>query len=174
MAQLIIDTGAAANDGTGDPLRTAFTDTNLNFTAIYTAGPVDSNVQITNNTIFTINTNGNLVLSPNGTGKVVANVDVVPNMANVRNLGSSTARWSTAYIQYLDITNTVVIGGNLTVAGRVITAPVALSALTAISGARAFISDGNLVASGNFGTQVGGGGANIVPVWSNGTNWYIG
>ena len=56
MAQLIIDTGAAANDGTGDPLRTAFTDTNLNFTAIYTAGPVDSNVQITNNTILTIKT----------------------------------------------------------------------------------------------------------------------
>ena len=92
MAQLIIDTGTAANDGTGDPLRTAFTETNTNFTAIYTAGPVDSNVRITDNTILTLNTNGNLVLAPNGIGKVVANVDIVPNSANIKNLGSSTAR----------------------------------------------------------------------------------
>ena len=116
MAQLIIDTGAAANDGTGDPLRTAFTDTNLNFTAIYTAGPVDSNIQITNNTILTINTNGNLVLSPNGIGKVVANVDIVPNTANVRNLGSSTARWSSAYVQYLDVSGSLTVAGNISAA----------------------------------------------------------
>ena len=82
MAQQIINTGAVANDGTGDPLRTAFTETNNNFTEIYTAGPVDSNVRITDNTILTINTNGNLVLAPNGTGRVVANVDIVPNTAN--------------------------------------------------------------------------------------------
>jgi hypothetical protein len=59
MAQQIINTGAAANDGSGDPLRTAFTETNNNFTEIYTAGPVGSNVQIVNNTILTLNTNGN-------------------------------------------------------------------------------------------------------------------
>jgi hypothetical protein len=40
MAQQIIDTGAAANDGTGEPLRDAFTAVNENFTEIYTAGPV--------------------------------------------------------------------------------------------------------------------------------------
>jgi hypothetical protein len=118
MAQSIIDTGAAANDGTGDPLRTAFTDTNLNFTAIYAAGPVDSNVQIINNTISTINTNGNLVLSPNGTGKVVANVDIVPGTANVRNLGSSAARWSAAYTQLLDVSSNIA-AGNITCTGNI-------------------------------------------------------
>ena len=123
MAQLIIDTGTAANDGTGDPLRTAFTETNTNFTAIYTAGPVDSNVRITDNTILTLNTNGNLVLAPNGVGKVVANVDIVPNSANIKNLGSSSARWNTVYAQYLNVTNSttfagdVTVGGNLTVTG---------------------------------------------------------
>ena len=117
MAQLIIDTGAAANDGTGDPLRTAFTETNTNFTAIYTAGPVDSNVRITNNTILTLNTNGNLVLAPNGVGKVIANVDIVPNSANIKNLGSTTARWSTVYAQYIDITSDLTVGGNLIVTG---------------------------------------------------------
>jgi len=123
MAQLIIDTGTAANDGTGDPLRTAFTETNTNFTAIYTAGPVDSNVRITDNTILTLNTNGNLVLAPNGVGKVVANVDIVPNSANIKNLGSTSARWNTVYAQYLNVTNSttftgdVTVGGNLTVTG---------------------------------------------------------
>jgi hypothetical protein len=118
MAQQIINTGAVANDGTGDPLRTAFTETNSNFTEIYTAGPVGSNVRIANNTILTINTNGNLVLAPNGIGVVQSNVNIVPNQANVRNLGSSTARWSTVYAQYLNITNGSTISGNLTVGGN--------------------------------------------------------
>jgi len=118
MAQLIIDTGAAANDGTGDPLRTAFTETNTNFTAIFTAGPVDSNVRITNNTILTLNTNGNLVLAPNGVGKVVANVDIVPNTANIRNLGSGSNRWNTVYTQYLNATETTILSGDVTVGGN--------------------------------------------------------
>jgi hypothetical protein len=131
MAQIIIDTGAAANDGTGDPLRTAFTDTNTNFTEIYTAGPVASNVQIANNTILTINTNGNLVLAPNGVGVVQSNVNIVPNSSNIRNLGSSTQRWSSLYVQYasisgnLDLVGTLGVGdlsvtGNLTVTGNTI------------------------------------------------------
>jgi hypothetical protein len=43
-----------------------------------------------------------------------------------------------------------------------------------LSGQRAFITDANLEAVGNFGEVVGGGGANSVPVWSDGTNWRIG
>jgi hypothetical protein len=31
-----------------------------------------------------------------------------------------------------------------------------------------------LVAASNFGTLVGSGGSNVVPVWSDGSNWYIG
>ena len=49
-----------------------------------------------------------------------------------------------------------------------------LANLTAIAGGRAFINNANLVATGNFGNQVGSGGSNTVPVWSDGTNWYIG
>ena len=43
-----------------------------------------------------------------------------------------------------------------------------------ISGQKAFITDANLAASGNFGANVSGGGSNVVPVWSDGINWYIG
>ena len=52
MAQETIGIGASANDGTGDPLRTAFTKTNSNFTELYAAvaglpaayQPLDSNL----------------------------------------------------------------------------------------------------------------------------------
>ena len=46
MAQQIINTGNTANDGTGESLRNAFTAVNENFSEIYAAGPVDSNVVI--------------------------------------------------------------------------------------------------------------------------------
>jgi hypothetical protein len=38
-------------------------------------------------------------------------------------------------------------------------------------GARAFVSDANAT---TFGTVAAGGGANAVPVYSDGTNWRIG
>jgi hypothetical protein len=43
-----------------------------------------------------------------------------------------------------------------------------------LAGQKAFISDANLSAYGNFGAIVSGGGANNVPVFSDGTNWFIG
>lgn len=43
-----------------------------------------------------------------------------------------------------------------------------------VSGARAFVSDANLTATGNFGNAVSGGGSNVVPVFYNGTSWLIG
>ena len=42
------------------------------------------------------------------------------------------------------------------------------------AGARAMINDSTVTATGNFGAIVVGGGANIVPVFSDGTNWLIG
>ena len=131
MSQYTINIGALPNDGTGDPLRTAFNETNLNFDQVFAAGPVLSNIQIANNKILTTNTNGNLVLAPNGTGVVQSNVSIVPNLANLRNLGSSTQRWSSLYVQYanisgnLDLSGTFSVGdlavtGNLTVTGNTI------------------------------------------------------
>lgn len=39
---------------------------------------------------------------------------------------------------------------------------------------RAFIADSSVAASGNFGAIAAGGGANIVPVYFDETNWKIG
>ncbi len=40
MTQQVIDVGNVANDGQGDPLRTAFTKTNDNFTELYNIGGI--------------------------------------------------------------------------------------------------------------------------------------
>jgi hypothetical protein len=97
--QIIIDIGAAANDGTGDPLRTAFNYVNNNFSNVWNTGLPTSNVQFLDNKILTINTNANLVLAPNGIAKVVSNVGILPNMSNVHGIGSSTQRWNSVYTQ---------------------------------------------------------------------------
>jgi hypothetical protein len=131
MTQYVINIGALPNDGTGDPLRTAFNETNLNFDQVFAAGPVLSNVRIANNTILTTTTNGNLILAPNGIGRIQANATIVPSVANVRDLGSADQRWSTLYVQYANIsgslsltnltaTGNVTVGGNLTVTGNII------------------------------------------------------
>ena len=73
MAKQTINIGSAANDGTGDPLRTAFDKTNDNFGELYavTGAGSGQNIAISGQSIISENTNGNIVLDPNGTGKVV-------------------------------------------------------------------------------------------------------
>lgn len=72
MAQQIINVGAAPNDDTGDPFRTAFIKVNDNFTELYASvgGIATSNLEFNGNSVVATNTNGNVVLDPNGTGYV--------------------------------------------------------------------------------------------------------
>jgi len=126
MGQIIINTGNIANDGTGAPLRTAFTDTNYNFTQLFAAGPVGSNITIANNTIQVTNNNGNLQLATNGIGVVVPAANFVPDVPNVRSIGLGTNRFSTVYAQYINaatgtFSGNVYVAGNLQVTGNVIT-----------------------------------------------------
>jgi len=123
--QQIINYGATANDGTGDPLRTAFIKVDENFDNVWLAGPVGSNITIGNNTIQSNNTNGNIILKPNGVGIVQANASIIPNADNTRDLGSSTLNWRRAYInellpENLTVSGDTTIGGNLTVEGDTI------------------------------------------------------
>jgi hypothetical protein len=111
-----INYGAAVNDGNGDPLRTAFIKTDDNFDNIWLAGPVGSNITITNNTVQVNNTNGNLILSPNGIGVIQTNSRVVPRLNNTYDLGSSTQKYRAGYfgIGGLTVDGNVNITGNLT------------------------------------------------------------
>ena len=63
----------------------------------------------------------------------------------------------------------------ITVSGIVKTTPLAVNALPSAAtvgvGARAFVTDANTI---TFYSNVGNGGSNSVPVFSNGTNWLVG
>ena len=59
MAQQTVSIGSSSNDGTGDPLRTAFTKINENFTELYAQTGMDTDKgidinAITSNQVFAI------------------------------------------------------------------------------------------------------------------------
>jgi len=72
MSKQTINVGTASDDGTGDTLRAAFVKVNENFTEVYNeiGGDSLSELKLTSNKITTDNTNTNIILDPNGTGKV--------------------------------------------------------------------------------------------------------
>ena len=98
--QQIIDVGPLPNDGQGDPLRTAFQITNDNFSNIWAAGPVGSQVVIANNVISTSETNLDLILQGNGIGTVTLDSTAVPGIDAVYDLGSLAHRFNSIYGQY--------------------------------------------------------------------------
>ena len=74
MARQIINIGTTANDGTGDPLRTAFDKINDNFVELYGAdnnlNTLDANLDVNGNSIVTGVTNGDITIVQNGTGNI--------------------------------------------------------------------------------------------------------
>ena len=75
MAKQTIGIGSAANDGTGDPLRTAFDKINDNFSEIYTelGGTSLSSLSLSGNALISDVTNSDINITPNGTGVVIIN-----------------------------------------------------------------------------------------------------
>jgi hypothetical protein len=74
MTRQNINIGSTANDGTGDPLRTAFDKINDNFVELYGSdndiNTLDANLNVNNFSITTGVTNGNITITPNGTGNI--------------------------------------------------------------------------------------------------------
>ena len=74
MARQNINIGSSANDGTGDPLRTAFDKINDNFVELYGGdndiNTLDANLNTNNFAITTGVTNGDVTITPNGTGSI--------------------------------------------------------------------------------------------------------
>ena len=84
MAQQSVSIGSSANDGTGDPLRTAFTKINANFSELYgdtaeandilddTSPQLGGNLDINGFNITSARSNEDIVIAPSGTGGVLA------------------------------------------------------------------------------------------------------
>lgn len=106
MSQLVINIGGSANDGTGDPLRTAFTKINTNFSELYAKGAAGSNLDLSGNEIAATNSNGNVELAPNGAGRVVVvddSITINSSKTPVHNTGADgdsagMVAWDANYI----------------------------------------------------------------------------
>ena len=96
MAQQVINIGAAANDGSGDPLRQAFDKINDNFSELYARGAAGSNFDLSDNDIEATNSNGGINLVPNGTGKVVVEDDSLTIQTSKTPISSIGAAGDTA------------------------------------------------------------------------------
>jgi len=116
--QQIINVGQVVNDGTGESLRDAFNAVNNNFANVWTAGPVNSQVVISNNKITTDVTNLDLVLAGNGVGNVTLSSTTVPSIDSVYDLGSPTRYFDSLYARYL-VSNSASVNGNITSSGNV-------------------------------------------------------
>jgi len=97
MTQQVIDIGNVANDGQGDPLRTAFQKTNANFTELYNIGGITGIANGTSNIA------------------IVEDATVSISAANVANVFVVSGTGATN--QGLLLSNTISATGNVTVGG---------------------------------------------------------
>ena len=100
MAQQTINVGSSANDGTGDPLRTAFNKINANFSDLYgtsaeandikedTSPQLGGDLDLNGQRIITARSNESIILDPAGTGTIElnANTNVTGNLTATGNI----------------------------------------------------------------------------------------
>jgi hypothetical protein len=130
MAKQTINIGSIANDGTGDPLRTAFDKINDNFTELYGTdndiNTLDANMNVNNFAITTGVTNGDITVTPNGTGNI--------NLGSVTINGSTISANDSTQItiaENIQTTGTLNVSGTATIGG----ATTLSTSLTLASGA---------------------------------------
>jgi hypothetical protein len=127
MAQQTINLGTSANDGTGDNLRSAMDKCNDNFTELYGANSVSSNIAMSGNTISTFATNQDIVLGPNGTGTIRTAQDTIPDQNDIRFIGNANIRHRGIYVGSAGLISNGPLGlpdfANTTVRDATITTP---------------------------------------------------
>ena len=143
MAQQSINIGSSANDGTGDPLRTAFDKINDNFSELYgssaeandlledTSPQLGGDLDVNGKRITSARSNEDIILLPNGTGGVIASA--------VRIAGttlSSDDSSSITVAEAFQVNGATNIDGALTATSTVaVTGAATLSSTLAVSGA---------------------------------------
>ena len=173
MSKQTINVGSNQDDGTGDLLRTAFTKVNDNFTELYNevGGTSLSNLRFSGSTITTDETNTNIIINPNGVGKVDIQADALFNEdADITgavtiggNLGvtGGTSLASTLSVgSTLDVTGATTLSSTLGVTGTSTLASFTASGTAAITGTTTL--SGNLIANGSV--DLGDSSADTVTV----------
>lgn len=96
----------------------------------------------------------------------ISNSSVIPGTNDAVPLGGVGNQWSHVY------SGAGIFSGYVRTTSK--TVATLIAAATAGAGGRSFVSDANTTLAAGVGTTVVGGGANKVPVYSDGTNWLIG
>jgi len=127
LAKQIVNIGAAANDGTGDPIRDAFDKVNQNFDEVYSSYVATGDVTVGNSTVNTVISNtGGLVVS-NSTVSTVAN-------SSTFKIGNTTANAT--------VTSTVLsVSGNTTIGSATVNTTAVLVGNSTVN---TFVSQSNL------------------------------
>lgn len=167
MAQQIIDVGNVANDGQGDPLRTAFIKTNQNFTELYNAGGISGIANGTSN--ITIAENGPIAMAVAGTDDILT-VSVTGATVQGTLVGNTVCAVGNVHASYLYGNGTFITGINNINAnfltGTTLSSNVTNSSLTNFGLISGMSVSGNVSVSGNITTANRVTAANIT---SNGT-----
>ena len=164
MAKQSIGIGSSANDGTGDPLRTAFDKINDNFDELYgsTAEANDliedstpqlgGDLDVNGRRITSARSNEDIILLPNGTGGVVASA--------LRFAGTTISSDDSSSVNInegLIVDGTASVSGNATVGGTLgITGVATFTATPVFSADATFSDDISLLSDSaviNFGTD---------------------
>ena len=133
---------------------------NLNFANGYLSSNLvgsTSNIVNGNSNVSITTANGDITLSAVGTANVLVITGTGANITGTANISG------TANVGNLNSTSIVKTG--------VFATANIPAAATAGAGARAFVTDATVA---TFGAAYGGGAANAVPVYSDGTGWFIG
>ncbi len=175
MAQIPINTGSDANDGTGDTLRDAMINVNTMFTEVYASALFNEGITISGNNISADRSNDDLVLRPSGTGTVSitdltvdSNINLTDNeiKTTVSNsdLVLSASGTGNVLIAKADINggtvDNTVIGGTTPAAGTFTTVTANTSAT--IDGV--VISDNTITSTSNADLELTGEGTGTVTV----------
>lgn len=129
MAKQIVNIGTSANDRTGDSLRSAFNKINENFTELYTELGINDDADLNlgafefAGSVMTTTDSSPITIAQNlsVTSDITVGGDIIPNVTEEHNLGSSTHRFRDLYLSgsTIDLGGTTlsVVGGELQLSG---------------------------------------------------------
>lgn len=175
MAQITLNVGSNANDGTGDTLRTAMQNVNTMFTEVYGSALFNEGITISGNNISADRTNDDLVLSPSGTGTVaIVDLTVDSNINLTDNEIKTTVSNSDLVLSASGTGNVVIAkadinGGTVdnTVIGATTPAAGTFTTITANTSATidgVLISDNTITSTSNADLELTGEGTGTVTV----------
>ena len=158
MAQITLNVGSNANDGTGDTLRTAMSNVNTMFTELYESPLFSGNITVSGNNISANRSNDDLVLAPSGTGSVTApklivdeNISIVDNEITTTQSNSDLVLSASGTGKVL-IANADINGGAID--GTVIGAGTAAAGtFTTLTVNNSFVADGVTIADNTVSTN---------------------